>query len=98
MSRRSSKRVFDEAQAHQLGLAARPTTSGWGKCNRRVSALVNDEIADELGRWWRERGYGSESDAIREILVIALRGKEALKKMHVDRIESAAQHMAGIGS
>lgn len=85
--------------ARSDALSARPTSCGLaGKCTARVSTLVPEAFALELQRFAFERGYPSVSDCVREILLIAVHGGEAIENLHRDRIKRVAEKMTGIGA
>ncbi len=73
---------------------SRPTTGGWGKCTSTMKTLVPDEIKDEFIRKSRSLGYASESDCLRELVMVFLRGHEEVARLHADRIRM----LAGIGT
>lgn len=84
---RSSATVFARTSAsHPLG-----------KCTESVKTFVPEEIKDELSRKARELGYGSESEYVRELVIVALRGIEYLTSLHAERLERMSQNLAGIG-
>lgn len=49
-----------------------------GKFDVPVKVLLNDELADELRVFARENGYGSVSDCLRELVMVAVLGEEFL--------------------
>jgi hypothetical protein len=85
----------DIAQA--ASVSSRPTTSGFGKCNVPAKTLLTDEINDDFTRKWRLLGYGSSSDALRELVIVFTYGHEYLTKVHTDRIAALARNVSGIG-
>jgi hypothetical protein len=82
----------------RLALAARPTSQGFGKCTATLKTLVPDEAKDDFVRRARELGYGSDSDALRELVFIFTYGADHLAKVHTDRINRVAGNMAAIGT
>jgi hypothetical protein len=44
--------------------------------------------------YWRDLGYTSGSDCLRELLAIAMFGKEEVDKVHTERTAVAARNMA----
>jgi hypothetical protein len=92
MSSRSTGSITGSA-----ALAARPTSQGFGKCTAPLKTLVPDEAKDDFIRRARELGYGSDSDALRELVFIFTYGADHLAKVHTDRITRVAGNMAGIG-
>lgn len=87
----------DLAAASQASLASRPTTSGFGKCTAPLKALVTDECKEDFARRARLLGYPSDSDCLRELIVIFTYGRDHLAKVHTDRIDAVARNMAEIG-
>ena len=87
----------DTAQAQSL--AARPTSSAMnGKQTATLKTLVTDEVSDDFARFARERGFGSTSDALRELVVVALYGADFLIDLHRKRIASLGVNRAAIGT
>lgn len=75
--------------------AARPTSSAFaGKFDVPVKVLLNDELSDELRVFARENGYGSVSDCLRELVIVAVRGEDFLLSLHADRISQLARNVA----
>lgn len=75
---------------------SRPTTLGWGKATEPVKGMVPVEVKEPFARRWRELGYSSESDCVRELVVIFTFGSDFLQKLHAERIKRMADRMAGI--
>lgn len=69
---------------------SRPTTGGWGKCTDTLKCLVPDDVKVEFIHKSRAMGYQSESDCLRELVMVFLRGQEAVAKLHADRIRLLA--------
>ncbi len=80
--------MFDDSK-----LFSRPTTSGWGKCTETLKCLVPDEEKAAFVSKSRALGYGSESDCLRELVMVFLHGHEAMAKVHAERLRL----LAGIG-
>ena len=78
---------------------ARPTSSALlGKQTATVKTSVYDEVAEDFSRFARERGYGSGSDCLREIVMRALYGEDWLVNLHRQRIASLSQNLPAIGT
>ena len=78
---------------------ARPTSSALlGKQTATLKTSTTDEFADLFSRWARERGFGSSSDCMREVLYIAVLGPDWLIDLHRQRIASLSQNLSGIGA
>ena len=76
-------------------IASRPTSAALaGKFDVVVKTLLNDELADELRVFAREHGYGSVSDCLRELCIVAMRGEEYLTSLHAERISLLARNVA----
>lgn len=60
--------------------------------------MVTDEVAEDFARFTRERGYPSQSDCLRELLLTALYGPDHVADVHAQRIRSLFGHRAGIGT
>jgi hypothetical protein len=73
-------------------LAARPTTSAFGKCTEVLKTTVPDEIAAEAAAAARSGGYGSVSDWLREVVIVNLRGENFLIDLHRSRIKKLSQN------
>ena len=69
-----------------------------GKQTCSVKTLVTDEVAEDFARFARDRGFGSTSDALREILIAAVYGSDYLIDLHRKRIESLGMNKSAIGS
>ena len=66
---------------------ARPTSSALlGKQTATLKTSTTDEFAELFSRWARERGFGSSSDCMRELLYIAVLGPDWLIDLHRQRI------------
>ena len=63
-----------------------------------LKTLVSDDVSDDFGRFARERGFGSTSDALRELVLVALYGTDYLVNLHRKRIESLGVNRSAIGS
>lgn len=68
-----------------------------GKCTEPVKTHVTFDFKDKLVRFWRERGYQSESDFVREALIVVVEGPKFLTDLHRDRIEALARNLSEIG-
>lgn len=87
--RRTASRTLADAQA------SRPTSAALaGKFDVVVKTLLNDELSDELRVFARENGYGSVSDCLRELVIVAMRGEAYLTSLHAERISSLARNVA----
>lgn len=93
MTRNSMSRTAAVAQDRNPSFDSRQTSMGWGKCTEKVSTLVPVDLKEEFARAAREHGYASESDALRELVIIFTWGAERLKRLHSDRIDAAAARM-----
>lgn len=83
--------------AHSV-MFSRPTTSGFGKCTAVLKTLVPDELKDDFARRARELGYPSDSDALRELVMVFTYGAGHLQKVHAERIRKMSENMAAIGT
>lgn len=79
-------------------MLARPTTVAFGKCTATIKTLVPEEFRDDCTRFWRSCGYTSESDFVREALMVTVYGPEYLTDLHRQRIETLARSRDGIGT
>lgn len=78
---------------------SRPTSSALaGKNTVPLKTLVPDEFADDFQRFAKDRGYGSASDCMREVLMVSVYGSEWLANLHRQRIESLARNGSEIGT
>lgn len=74
---------------------SRPTSAALaGKFDVVVKTLLNDELSDELRVFARDNGYGSVSDCLRELVIVAIRGEDYLTSLHAERIRSLARNVA----
>lgn len=97
-ARRTASITLDSAHAASDRLS-RPTSAALGgKCTVPLKTLVPDEVADDFARFARERGYGSTSDALRDIVLVAMHGKDYLLNLHRARIDALASNLTGIGT
>jgi len=62
-----------------------------------LKTTVADEVADDFRRFCRERGYGSTSDCLRELVLVAVYGVETLADLHRERIASLHQKQNSSG-
>lgn len=77
---------------------SRPTSAAWGKCTATIKTMVPDEFREDCTRFWRDKGYQSESDFVREALMVTVYGPEYLADLHRERIESLVRGGTGIGT
>lgn len=78
---------------------SRPTSSALaGKNTCTVKTQVPDEVAEELQRFAKSRGYGSVSDCMREILLVTLYGPDYLASLHAERIRSLVRNESETGT
>lgn len=78
---------------------ARPTSSAMtGKQTATIKTMVTDEVAEDFARFTRERGYASQSDCLRELLLTAMYGPEHIADLHRQRIASLFGHRPAIGT
>ena len=78
---------------------SRPTSAALsGKQTATLKTMVTDEVADEFKKFARERGYASDSDCMRELILVAVFGPEYLTDIHRARIQSLVQHRATTGT
>lgn len=78
-------------------LAARPTSSAMvGKQTFPLKTLVTDDVGEDFGRFARERGFGSTSDALRELVLVAMYGEDYLVDLHRKRIASLGVNRTAI--
>ena len=59
-----------------------------GKQTVSLKTTVTDEVSEEFVRFCRERGYSSSSDCLRELVLVAIFGADALANLHRERIDS----------
>lgn len=69
-----------------------------GKQTATVKTLVSDDFKDTLTQFWKKRGYGSESDFVRELLIVTVHGPQYLTDLHRQRIEALVRSVDGIGT
>lgn len=89
---------MDDTAADSQVMFSRPTTSGFGKCTAVIKTLVPDEVKDDFAKRARELGYPSDSDALREAVMLFTYGVGYLQKVHAERIRRMAENMASIGT
>ena len=76
--------------------ASRPTTAGFGKSTESLKTMVPLEVKEDFVRQARFLGYPSDSDALRELVMLFTYGPEQLRKVHTDRIDGVARNLAGV--
>lgn len=82
-----------------IARAARPTSSAMGgKQTCPLKTLVTDDVGEDFARFARDRGYGTTSDALRELVIVAVYGPEYLANLHRKRIDSLVSNRPGIGT
>lgn len=80
-------------------LFSRPTSSAMaGKQTATLKTMVADEVAEDFAKFARLRGYPSQSDCLRELVLTAIYGPDHVADLHRQRIESLFGHRAGIGT
>lgn len=77
---------------------SRPTSSPFaGKCSFPVKTMLTDEMEEDLKRFAQLHGYPSVSDCLRELIAVALYGRDTLSNVHRDRINALSKNMAETG-
>lgn len=77
------------ADTDQLPTLSRPTRASLGeKQTVVVKTMVSDDVDDALKRFARDRGYGSVSDCVRELILVALYGEDFIASLHRERLAS----------
>lgn len=96
---RTASSTLDSAQARSERFS-RPTSAAMtsGKQTCSLKTLVSDEVAEDFGKFARLRGYGSTSDCLRELVLIAIYGTEYVANLHRDRLLSLAPNRDAIGT
>lgn len=78
---------------------ARPTTAAMtGKQTATLKTMVTDEVAEDFARFARQRGYPSQADCLRELLLTALYGPDHVADLHRQRIASLFGDRSAIGT
>lgn len=78
---------------------ARPTSSAMnGKQTATLKTMVSDEVAEDFARFARQRGYPSQSDCLRELVMTAVYGPEHVANLHRERIVSLFGDRSAIGT
>jgi hypothetical protein len=73
----------------QLPSFSRPTSSSLGgKQTVPIKTMVSDEVAEAFGAFAKQRGYGSASDCMRELILVAVYGEDFIASLHRERITS----------
>jgi hypothetical protein len=73
---------------------SRPTSMPTAEKNDiAIKTMVSDRVNDDLRRFAREQGYGSVSDCVRELLMVALYGRDHLLSLHQQRISALAKNL-----
>lgn len=80
-------------------LLSRPTLSAIaGKQTATLKTSVTDEVKEQFTRWSREHGYATESDCLRELVLVTVYGPAYLTDLHRQRIASLVANRDGIGT
>lgn len=90
----NTSRTF--AMAHnetELPVFARPTSSALGKATEPIKSMLPMEVKDDLTKLWRSLGYGSESDFLRELVMVRLYGSDFMANLHAQRIRGVSQNL-----
>lgn len=75
---------------------SRPTSSAFaGKQTCPLKTMVADTASDDFKKFARDRGYASDSDCLREIVLVAIYGFEHVADLHRARIASLVQQRPG---
>ena len=69
-----------------------------GKQTAVLKTMVTDEVAEDFARFARVRGYGSQADCLRELLLTALYGPDHVVDLHRQRIASLVGDRPAIGT
>lgn len=82
---------------------ARPTTAAMtGKQTATLKTMVTDEVTDEVAddfaRFARQRGYPSQADCLRELVLTAMYGPDHVADLHRQRIQSLFGDRSAIGT
>ena len=63
-----------------------------GKQTATLKSSCTDEVKEDFQRWWRDRGYPSESACLLELVLVAMHGAEYLTELHRQRIHSLVRN------
>ena len=66
-----------------------------GKRIASVKSMVTAEEADEFAAFARKHGYGSVSDCLRDLMLIATRGVDGVTNLHRDRLVAVGRNWPG---
>lgn len=69
-----------------------------GKQTATLKTMVSDEVAEDFARFARQRGYPSQSDCLRELVMTAVYGSEHVANLHRQRIVSLFGDRSAIGT
>lgn len=69
-----------------------------GKQTATLKTMVADEVAEDFARFARQRGYPSQSDCLRELVLTAIYGPEHVANLHRERIVSLFGDRSAIGT
>ena len=78
---------------------ARPTTAAVTEKQTNVmKTMVGDTLKADATTFWKRHGYPSESDFLREVLMVTVYGSEFVTDLHAQRIAALVRSEAGIGT
>lgn len=78
---------------------ARPTSAAMtGKQTVSLKTMVTDEVAEDFQKFARLRGYPSQADCLRELLLTAMYGPDHVADLHRQRIVSLFGDRSEIGT
>lgn len=77
-------------------LSSRPILSNFGKSTESLKTILPLEVKEDFSRAARRRGYPSDSDALRELVMLFTYGPDQICKIHIERITEVARNLSSI--
>ena len=59
---------------------------------------VDDDTGEEFVRWCRENGYSAVSECLRDLVLVAMHGSDALVDLHRSRIDALTHPKDRLGT
>lgn len=84
--------------SHPAKLSRTPGMVIGGKQTVPVKTLVSDEFKEDLTAFWRTRGYPSEGEFVRELLVVTVYGADHVADLHAQRIRALVRSTSDTGT
>ena len=76
---------------------SRASLPGFGKCTEPLKTMLPFEVKAEFEARSRELGYDGDSDCLRDLVIVWLRGADEVAKLHAERVRKLSITGTGLG-